>query len=944
MIERVFWGWDRPVMDQAVRLLTQDWISGALDLSDTLIIVPTSEAARRLKEALARKVAPSGGAVSAPHVWPPERALLSDDDRRSAASPSQLILAWARVLLDAQLADLPHLFPVAPAQQDWSWAVEMARALTDLATTLGAGGHSFASVANHPDLPRDTARWQELAGLETAWLTTLATFGTQDPQLLKRQRVAAPVLPADLRRILVLPAPDLPVLFHRWLTAAAQQVPVTLYIQAPESQAAHFDDTGSPRREHWGERAGIVIPLPGDHIHLEHNPGEQARRALDLMRQLLPQRIALGVCDAEAGAHLQERLQHEEVRVYEPGGRSAERHGTLQLLALWSDLCATDDWQVFASLLRFPAVRDALSDTRGAEAMRVLEAADDFASRHLPVTLSHALELASSLRDDPPSKALHMAMQRAQAWCQRFQDQALPEAAHALVMDLFGEISYAADSAEHRDHVSLLQDWLAACRDWQQQARQLRLPTSGPGLFSLSLQQLRQQRLADPRGDVDLVLLGWLELLWEPAPALIITGFNEESVPGTLISHPFLPDRLREALGIASQASRFARDAYLLRAMAEQRRTEGALHLTLGQWSEGKDALRPSRLLFLCSDDQLTERVRQLFPKELDSTLPREPARSRAWKLKPPMMNSEPLSTISASRLRSYLTCPFGYYLDHVLKVSPVDATKREMDALDFGNLIHHALRTLHSAEGVAAGADEAKLNTLLAKAAEAYAHARHGKRLPVPVALQLDSAKQRLRRCAEIEASLRAQGWRTQQVETSFGDELDSGLLIGGARFHGIIDRVDVNNAGQTRIIDYKTGDDAKPPLAAHAKAISARMKLAEEDEWKCFTGSDGQTYLWLDLQLPLYAHAWKLSHPDSVIETAYWNLPKAADSTSLDGFDDLDETMIAAAVACAEEAVRRIHAGMFWPPAKRSRADQYTGLIHGSVLESVTWPGANS
>jgi hypothetical protein len=48
----------------------------------------------------------------------------------------------------------------------------------------------------------------------------------------------------------------------------------------------------------------------------------------------------------------------------------------------------------------------------------------------------------------------------------------------------------------------------------------------------------------------------------------------------------------------------------------------------------------------------------------------------------------------------------------------------------------------------------------------------------------------------------------------------------------------------------------------------------------------------------------------------------------------------MITAAVACAEEAVRRINAALFWPPAKRSRADQYAGLIHGSVLESVEWP----
>ncbi|MDB6119426.1 MAG: rexB, partial [Verrucomicrobiaceae bacterium] len=153
-----------------------------------------------------------------------------------------------------------------------------------------------------------------------------------------------------------------------------------------------------------------------------------------------------------------------------------------------------------------------------------------------------------------------------------------------------------------------------------------------------------------------------------------------------------------------------------------------------------------------------------------------------------------------------------------------------------------------------------------------------------------------------------------------------------------GRIDRVDHHPDGHTRIIDYKTSDKWKTPLEAHLKQVKSRTKLAPEDEWKTFTASDGQSWLWLDLQLPLYAKAWSLRDP-SPVHTAYWNLPKSIDDTALIDFEELDATMIEAAITCASEAVRRINAGIFWPPAKGSRFDHFHGLIHGDVQDAVEW-----
>ncbi|MDB6118220.1 MAG: hypothetical protein JWO08_2001, partial [Verrucomicrobiaceae bacterium] len=599
MIRRVFWGWDTPVIDRAIVLLTEKWQGGELDLGDTLLIVPTAESGRRLKEALARTTAVKGGAVSAPHVWAPERALLTQADRALAASESQSLLAWTKVLLEViKPESLPHLFPVPPVNAGWTWATEMGRALMEMSSALGAGGKCFADVAASDELPRERERWQELALLENAYRRILAVLGTEDLQALKLRRACSPELPEGVRRILVLPSPDLPVLFRHWLEAASEQVPVMIYVQAPALREEEFDAYGAPFPACWGEKADLIVPLTDAQIHLEHDPAEQARRVLDLAREWIPQlTMSMAVCDPEVTAHLEDRLQQEGVRIYEPGGVPAHQHGTVQMLGLWATLIETDGWQSFAALLRVPDVRDKLANCKGAEGMQVIAEADAFASQRLPVTLKHAMELmpAYLAAKDPehaaPAHKLYHAMLEARRLARAFAGtHPLHESARALLIKIYGERFYHTESPQHRDHVQICTDWLRVCEDLHEEAEKLRLDTDN--LLGLSIQWLKSQRITDPRGEIDLVLIGWLELLWETAPALVISGFNEEHVPGILISHPFLPDHLRQALGIASQASRFARDAYLLSAIAGQRAKSGRLHLTCGLWSEGKDTLR----------------------------------------------------------------------------------------------------------------------------------------------------------------------------------------------------------------------------------------------------------------------------------------------------------------------------------------------------------------
>ena len=64
------------------------------------------------------------------------------------------------------------------------------------------------------------------------------------------------------------------------------------------------------------------------------------------------------------------------------------------------------------------------------------------------------------------------------------------------------------------------------------------------------------------------------------------------------------------------------------------------------------------------------------------------------WKLQPRPLPDDAriFQRLSVTQFRSYLSCPFRFYLQHGLGMNEIDPEKSEMDARDFGNLVHDAL------------------------------------------------------------------------------------------------------------------------------------------------------------------------------------------------------------------------------------------------------------
>jgi ATP-dependent helicase/nuclease subunit B len=488
-----------------------------------------------------------------------------------------------------------------------------------------------------------------------------------------------------------------------------------------------------------------------------------------------------------------------------------------------------------------------------------------------------------------------------------------------------GDIFSARSLDLSREAEARLQESAEAWRTIVRECGGLTVVLSTAEWWELALRIFGDGQTTDEKPDRAIELQGWLELLFEDAPHLVVAGLNDGCVPEAVARDAFLPEALREKLGLKTDGGRLARDAYVLAALDACRRTGGRLDLLFGKVSAIGDPLRPSRLLLQGADAALPARVELLF-RSIGAGRP-GPAWTRAWPLQPP--GAPRLERIGVTAFRDYLQCPFRFYLRHALDLSSFDAHKTELDAPDFGTLCHSAFEAMAREPGLRDSVDAAQLRAFLHQALERELRARYGSDLTLPLLIQLESARQRLARAAEVQAEQRAQGWIIEAAEKSFF------LPVGPIRVNGKIDRIERHaGTGWRRVLDYKTSDRPMPPRQAHVRR--AGRDESATPGFARFT-ADGEEWVWTDLQLPLYLAA--LGSGDGPVAAGYFNLPKAAGDTAVSVWEGYDDTWRGAAERCAEGVAAAIAAGVFWPPAELEDrpGSLFAGWFHRGTAASV-------
>ena len=216
----------------------------------------------------------------------------------------------------------------------------------------------------------------------------------------------------------------------------------------------------------------------------------------------------------------------------------------------------------------------------------------------------------------------------------------------------------------------------------------------------------------------------------------------------------------------------------------------------------------------------------------------------------------------SASRLESYGTCPMFFYVAHVLGLERVEPPELGFDALQLGLILHAILEQAYQRTPDPQD-PEAVLEVLEEVAAAEFqaAPAKYGFR-PSPLwEVEKDHLLEKLRQTVRGLARLPGR-WRPAAFERAFGMRGTQPLVLetdaGAASLRGVIDRVDVNESGGLRVIDYKAGgshlakgdliEGRRLQLPLYALAVRDALGLGEPVEglyWKILAAEAGSLKL---------------------------------------------------------------------------------------------------
>jgi len=184
-----------------------------------------------------------------------------------------------------------------------------------------------------------------------------------------------------------------------------------------------------------------------------------------------------------------------------------------------------------------------------------------------------------------------------------------------------------------------------------------------------------------------------------------------------------------------------------------------------------------------------------------------------------------PTYSFSAGQLETYAECPFRFFMERVLDLRPVETPEARFDARVRGAILHAVLHRFHAEYQGQSCADipwDAGLARLMELAGETFAEFA-GRSLPVSrgvQAVERRSIRNALERYFRIQRNDEKNApWKPAHFEVAFGhvrersgDALQTSEPyraqlegVGEIQLAGIIDRVDLRNGDEARIVDYK-------------------------------------------------------------------------------------------------------------------------------------------
>ena len=933
-------------------------VGSKLDMSNCLIVVPTSRARHRLLQLLATQAQSRDAAFAPPEITTlgnfPE--FLYSPDKLLATDLAQQI-AWSRALEQTPNEDIEKLTGRSDVEDLKDWQ-PLARLLSRLHTRLASDVWSFNSVSREVAqldgfLLNELERWNVLKEVQNRYYQTLKKADLWDRQAA-RNYIAAAGLKDNIKETRCHTEKDIVLVatadINRSIAGMLQQLTsqVTIMIAADESHSDRFDEFGNLITKQWLEAS---VDVPDEKILFVDSPADQAASAAHfithLERDYSTDEVTIGVPTEELLPQLQRSINSIGLPHRNLAGKPLGETAPVRLMLACREYFKQQDYNSFAILLRHPDmyrwVSDQLDD--GENSSGYLNALDDYQNRKLPdwirigdeTPFGEPAKIAKRFAEgDAGSKkrasieadnvrrlnAIHQLIasllrpldkppQKISLWTEPWSD---------ILIAIYGERELDRNIALDQQTLLACQAMHTALANHRHVPPEFGTTCTAAEALEWALEAATEQRVVDPPIIDAIEFAGWLDLPLDDAPVMAIVGVNDEYVPTSEFGHQFLPNKLCEQLGILDNNRRFARDVYALTLITAVR---DDYVLISGRNNASKDPLKPSRLLFTQDEQTSAERAYSFFSFEgqdennfwLREKSLVEETKTQQFSVPRPHIVT-PIDSMRVTQFKDYLKCPYRFYLQHVLRLDETADDWTEMSGGTFGDLAHDVLQSFYEAD-IKESKDDREIFEWLSKQLDSEANIRFpGSRLPA-LRIQLEQMRGRLDKFSVLQAAKREEGWQIVSCEELLFHE----LMVDNKPFtiRGKIDRVDQHEVtGKVAVWDYKTSDSGDDPQKAHLKNKK-----------------------WIDLQLPLYRHLVK--EVDVVkdadlddVSLGYVLLSKNLNDIKF-AKAPWDSSMLDYADKEAHRVIRDIRAGVFGPPADPPPiySEKYAAICQDNVFE---------
>ncbi|MDR1962951.1 MAG: PD-(D/E)XK nuclease family protein, partial [Planctomycetaceae bacterium] len=829
-------------------------------------------------------------------------------------------LAWIQAVdqLDEEHHDLlAQVLPHPPKKDDLDARLALGKMFATLHRELAADVLDFKEVVRlckKLNIANEVRRWETLAKLQEKYLDLLKSLDIWDLQTARLFAIHQQD-PNEFQRFhnhfkengtqfFLLGLVDMNRAQKEILNKFREFV--TPLVFAPESFKNHFDEFGCLIPEAWDHESFLLNPpLRDDQITMAAKPEQQAnavlRKIAGLGGRYATDQIVIGVPDPQVIPFVEQRLDQAKLESRHFEGTPIKKTAVYRFLEIVSAFRDSQMFAAFAELIRHPDVEWFLRNDPELR-LDLLSELDHYYNEFLPVTVSDQWQ--SKIDTDNPQfnqsfDSLKLVWQKIKELLgvefpstQKLAPSLWKEKIDAMLHRLY-------DGNNHRLVIETLKQVNSAVGTLLNIPEKLSPQMTFSETLRLILAQIESGNIAPHENPNAIELIGWLEIVMDDAPIVIITGMNDGFVPSYLTSDMFLPDKVRRELDLEDNRRRFARDAYALSSILGTRQSienGHAVQLISGRRSTEGDPMLPSRLFFADTPETVTRRVQQYFgapqpePELLLAGMikPGQPEHS-AFKI-PDTEKQEKLKSMRVTEFADYLRCPYRYYLKHRLRLENLHDANEELDAPAFGTLIHEVLKQF-GRSNINRSTSEENIATFLRNTLKTYVSDKYGEKPRPVVAIQMERALKRLEAFAGWQAKWAANGHTILKTELDFNSNAvtllkkEEPILL-----RGRIDRIDRDeNTGNLIVLDYKTSDSASEPEKTHRKK-----------------NADGNL-TWIDFQLPLYYYILRESGYKEEIKLGYVLLPKDTAKTT-EKLAEWTPDDIQQAVAQAEEIARHI------------------------------------